>query len=148
MTGDVSKPDRRKDSLLAHCIFRAVIAEHPDPESAQRAMQTKDGEKLSQWSMLKAVVRVTPKASRVASFVVCWAIAMRAEGVDSYSITEYQRYWSEGERQAYRVQNEFRELWPEFETPNELARQIIRSSESKLNASDVAKLPTSLMVLA
>jgi len=111
-------------------------------------MQAKSGEKLSQWSMLKAVVRVTPKASRVATFVVCWAIAMRAEGVDSYSITEYQRYWSESERQAYRVQNEFRELWPEFETPNELARQIIRYSESKLDASDVAKLPTSLTVLA
>jgi hypothetical protein len=32
--------------------------------------------------------------------------------------TEYLRYWNENERLApYRLQNEFRDLWPEFETP-------------------------------
>ena len=44
------------------------------------------------------------------------------EALDSFSITEYQRYWNESERQAYRRQVEFRELWPEYETPNELAQ--------------------------
>jgi hypothetical protein len=70
-------------------------------------------------------VKVTPKASRVAGFITLWATAMRIEERDSFSITEYQRYWNESERQAYRRQVEFRELWPEYETPNELANQIL-----------------------
>mgnify|MGYP001793252572 CR=1 FL=1 len=51
---------------------------------------------------------------------------MKTEGKDAYTITEYQRFYNEGDRQAYRSQSEFRDLWPEFETPNELARQIVK----------------------
>ena len=76
---------------------------------------------------------------RVATFIVCWAIAMKMEGVDEYSITEYQRYWNENERQAYRVQREFRELFPEFETPNELARQIVKQVDARMSRKDAAK---------
>ena len=35
------------------------------------------------------------------------------------------RFWKETERNAYRLQREFRELWPEFETPNELAGRLL-----------------------
>ena len=76
-------------------------------------------------------LKVTPKASRVAAFIVLWALAMRDEGKDAYTITEYQRYYNESERQAYRDQAEFRELWPEFETPNELARRSSRIFEAR-----------------
>ncbi len=105
-------------------------------------------ERLSKWSALRTVARVTPKASRVASFVVMWAVAMRDEGCEEYSITEYMRYWSEGERQTYRLQGEFRDLWPEYETPNELARKIIDHIDGKLSKVDVATLPSRLMVTA
>jgi hypothetical protein len=77
--------------------------------------------KVRTWTAAK----VTPKASRVAAFIIQWALAMRDEDVPSYTITEYQRYWSEGERKAYRRQAEFRDLWPEYETPNELAAQVV-----------------------
>ena len=70
---------------------------------------------------------------------------MMDEGRDEYTITEYQRYWNESERQAYRLQAEFRELWPEFETPNEFARQIAGTSMSKRRRE---MLPTRLMVTA
>jgi hypothetical protein len=103
-------------------------------------------ERLSKWSALKTVARVTPKASRVAAFVVMWAVAMRDEGQDEYSITEYMRYWVEGERQTYRLQGEFRELWPEFETPNELAKAIVRHIDATVSKTDVAMLPARLMV--
>ena len=73
---------------------------------------------------------------------------MRDEGVDEYSITEYQRYWFEGERQAYRLQKEFRELWPEFETPNELARQIVKYWTRRLSKREIAALPTTLQIRA
>jgi hypothetical protein len=87
------------------------------------------------WRKMRTVLAVTPKASRVAGFVVMWAWGMKDEKRDSYSITEYQRYWHESERQAYRLQSEFRELWPEFETPDELASQIIVHLRRKKDAA-------------
>lgn len=73
---------------------------------------------------------------------------MRLEDVDEFSITEYQRYWNEGERQAYRLQREFRELWPEYENPNELARQIVKYVDEKTSKRDIASLPSRLQVTA
>ena len=99
--------------------------------------------KVSNWAAAKAA----PKAVRVGGFIVAWAFAMREEGRDEYTITEYQRYWREGERQTYRAQKEFRELWPEFETPNELAAQIVKQVDAKLG-KDRSKLPLSVVVTA
>ena len=139
---------RTKDSILAHCIARGVIAEQGGIEAAVEKYGPK-GERLSKWSALKTVGKVTPRASRVATFIVLWALAMRDEGLDEFSITEYQRYWNENERQAYRLQKEFRELWgAEFETPNELARQIVQNVDRRLSKKDTASLPTTAMVVA
>jgi hypothetical protein len=93
-------------------------------------------------------VKVTPKASRVATFIVLWSVGMLEEGRDEFSITEYQRYWNEGERQTYRLQKEFRELWPEFETPNELARDVVKLLGRKVSKRDAASLPLTLQVTA
>jgi hypothetical protein len=117
-------------------------------EEAAKAKYGENAERWSTWSKLRAVTKATPKASRVATFIVCWAIAMQDEGIASYSITEYMRYWNEHERQAYRVQNEFRELWPEYVTPNELAQQILRNVRTRLAKKDVEKLPMTLQVSA
>jgi len=133
------------DTILGHCIARAVIGDEGGLDAA-KAKYGDDAERWSTWSKLRAVTKATPKASRVAGFIVCWTIAMQEEGLDSYSITEYQRYWNENERRAYRLQNEFRELWPEFETPNELAQAILRQAKERLTKRDVAKLPTTLRV--
>ena len=62
-----------------------------------------EAERLSKWAATMAVAKVTGKASRVAAFIVMWAAAMREEGADEFSITEYQRYWNESERRAYRL---------------------------------------------
>ena len=67
---------------------------------------------------------------------------------DEFSITEYQRYWNESERRAYRLQVEFRELWPEYETPNELARKIAQYLDASLSRREIATLPSRLMVTA
>ena len=83
---------------------------------------------------MRLTVKATPKASRVAAFIVLWALAMKDER-DEYTITEFQRYYHEGERTAYRNQAEFRELWTEFETPNELARQIVPHLRGKVDAT-------------
>jgi hypothetical protein len=100
--------------------------------------------KVNAWMGVKA----TPKASRVATFIVLWAVAMRVEDAAEFSITEYQRHWNEGERQAYRLQKEFRQLWPEYENPNLLARQIVKYLVEKPTKREVASLPSRLQVTA
>jgi hypothetical protein len=135
------------DTLLGHCIARAVMHD----EGGLDAAIAKYGLSAERWSTLgklRAVTKATPKASRVASFVVLWAVGMMEESKDRYSITEYQRYWNESERHAYRVQNEFRELWPEFDTPNELAAQIVKQVDRRIAKRDAAKLPMTLQVEA
>ena len=132
------------DTLLGHCLLRAMAHE----EGGIEAVNTKAaaGERYSKWGALRLTTRMTPKAMRVATFIVCWAIGMKMEGVDQYSITEYQRDWQENERQAYRVQREFRELFPEFETPNELAGQIVKQVDARMGRHAAAKLPLTLQV--
>jgi hypothetical protein len=137
---------RRLDSLLGHCLIRATVAEYGQSEAATEGPET--GEPVSTWSALRAATKATPKASRVAGFIIQWAIAMRMENRDEFSITEYQRYWAENERKAYRLQKEFRELWPEFETPNELARQVVEQVGARMSTREAAALPTKVMVTA
>lgn len=140
--------ERRRDTLLAHCIARGIIAEYGGYEQAVEALGP-NAERLGKWAGVRATVKVTPKASRVAAFVVMWAIAMVDTESDSFSITEYQRYWHEGERQAYRAQKEFRELWPDFETPHELAVQLLKQLDAKkASKRELATLPSVVVVTA
>jgi hypothetical protein len=138
---------KRQDTLLAHCIARALI----DDAGGLAAAMQKYGEDASglaaqsKWRQVRLLLKVTPKASRVAGFITLWALAMKAEGRDAYTISEYQRYFHENERKAYRDQAEFRDLWPEFETPNELASQILPQLRGKLDAT---KLPSTVTVVA
>ena len=96
-----------------------------------RRRSTARGERLSKWRRRWRSAKVTPKASRVAAFIVLWAAAMKEEGVDEYhdhgvpAVLERER--AEG---VPPLRSEFRELWPEFETPNELARQIVKQLAS------------------
>ena len=138
---------RKQDTLLAHCIARAVN-DDAGGETAARERYGDDASALaaqSRWRQIRLVLKVTPKASRVAGFIVLWALAMKDEGKDAYTISEYQRYYAENERKAYRDQAEFRGLWPEFETPNELARQIVPHLRGKVDAT---RLPSSVVVTA
>jgi hypothetical protein len=128
--------------------MRAIIDEQGGIEAAVEKYGPK-AERLSKWSAIKTAAKVTPKATRVAGFIVMWAVAMRDEGKDEFSITEYQRWWNEGERQTYRLQGEFRELWPDLDTPNDLARQIIKYLDGKqASKRDVAALPVQLQLVA
>jgi hypothetical protein len=135
---DRVRSDRRKDSLLAHCIARAVAADRGHERT--KAELEAGTLKVRTWTAAK----VTPKASRVAAFIVQWALAMRDERAATYTITEYQHYWHEGERQTYRRQAEFRELWPEYETPNELAAQVVKYLRTH---DDAGVLPLSVPVV-
>lgn len=134
------------DTVLGHCVLRGMAA--AEGGLAEVAARAAAGERYSGFDALRLSVKVSPKAMRVATFIVCWAIAMKMDKADEYSITEYQRFWKENERQAYRVQNEFRELWPEFQTPNELGRQLVKQVNARVGKKDAAKLPLTLRMAA
>jgi hypothetical protein len=138
---------RKQDTLLAHCIARAVIDDAGGLEAAKERYGDDAATLAAQgkWRQVRLLLKVTPKASRVAGFIILWSLAMKGEGSDAYTISEYQRYYSENERKAYRDQAEFRELWPEFETPNELAEQILPQLRGKLDAT---RLPSAVTVVA
>jgi hypothetical protein len=137
------KAERRRDSVLGHCIMRAVVEDLGGWEKAEAQFEA--GEvNITAWMGVKA----TPRASRVAGFIVLWAAAMRIDNLDEFSITEYQRYWNESERQAYRLQHEFRELWPEYETPNELARLLVGQIDKRESKRNFLSLPMKLELTA
>lgn len=134
------------DTLLGHCILRAMAQQEGGLDAVRE--KAARGERKPAWGAVRLTVKVTPKAMRVATFIVLWAVGMREAGQEEFSITEYMRRWDEDERQAYRVQAEFRELWPEFRTPDELARQIVKNLDGRMSRKDAAKLPLTLQVEA
>lgn len=131
------------DTILGHCVARALLV-----EAGIEPGKGVYGEGVSKWEAMRATVRVTPKAMRVATFVVLWAVGMREAGSDAYSLTEYQERWNESERTAFRLQSEFRELWKDYGTPDEIARQVVRQLDGRVSAKEAARLPMKVEVLA
>jgi hypothetical protein len=131
------------DTIFGHCVARALLT-----EAGIEPGKGVYGEGVSKWEAMRAAVRVTPKAMRVATFVVFWAVGMRELGQDSYSLAEYQQRWNESERTAFRLQREFRELWGEYGTPDQLAQQIVKHLDARVSAKEAAKLPMRVEVYA
>jgi hypothetical protein len=131
------------DTILGHCVARALLA-----EAGIEPGKGVYGEGVSKWEAMRATVRVTPKAMRVATFIVLWAVGLREVGGDSYSLTEYQERWSESERTAFRLQSEFRELWSEYGTPDEIARAVVKQLDARVSAKEAARLPLTIRVEA
>ena len=63
----------KRDSLLAHCLARAVIDEKGGLEAGVAKYGPK-AERMSKWRATATAVKVTPKASRTAGFIILWAI--------------------------------------------------------------------------
>lgn len=118
---------RAVDTVLGHCMVRAMLA-----------AGVTDPAKVSPW----LAVKVTPKASRVASFIVFWARAMEAKG-GPIGIEEYAQAGYSSRAKAYRDQAEFRELWPEFDTPEPIAQALLDAARSS-GVSPSAKLRLAL----
>ena len=102
-------------------------------------------ERLSKWGALRAAARVTPKASRVAGFIVMWAEAMRAEERDDYSISSIS---VTGTREsARRTGNRASSASSgQSRDPNELARQILKHLDTSTTKREIATLPSRLQV--
>lgn len=114
----------KTDTILAHCIGRAVIADAGGEDAARVAYGDRaEVLKSSKWQAFKVAAKATPKASRVASFVALWGLALYDLGRDELTVDEYAEWASESRATAFRRAAEYRELWPERDV-NELARHV------------------------
>jgi hypothetical protein len=56
------------------------------------------------------------KAARVVAFVIGWGVVRQELGHEP-TVDEYADWWKEGRSTAYRHRDEFRHVFPQFETP-------------------------------
>jgi hypothetical protein len=101
-----------------------------------------DGRAVTRWSAMKALARATGKATRVAEFIIIWAIAKQELG--EVTTEDVAERWRLNERTAYRRLKEFREVWGPpaliegYETPDPIADELIadfRRRRQKLDDS-------------
>lgn len=109
VSGARSLEGTKLDSILGHCLVRASLRKVKG-----------DGRLAASY----AVIRATPKASRVAAFIALWGTALVQLERDALGVEEYVEWAAESRATVYRRLAEFRELWPEFDTPNELACRV------------------------
>jgi hypothetical protein len=114
----------KSDTILAHCIARAVIHE-AGGEQAARAKFGEQAEALgsSKWRSFKVAAKATPRASRVASFVALWGLALYDLDRDELTVDEYAAWANESRATAFRRAAEYRDLWADVDV-NELARHV------------------------
>lgn len=117
----------RRDSLLGLCVVRAGEAHVRDELAAGR-----DPDKPpTKRETMRALWSSTGEASKVASVVVLWALALDELDVDELGPEAFSEWAAESRATVYRRLAEFRRLWPEYETPNELARQVVAAARAR-----------------
>jgi hypothetical protein len=121
---------------VAHCIAAAMIAE-AGGEAAAKAKFGEQAERLreSKWQAFKAAARVTPKATRVATFISLWGLALDDLDRDELSVEEYAEWANEPRATAFRRAAEYRELWPKVDV-NDFGRRVrdhVRSHRRELS---------------
>ena len=126
MSTPVSKviPMAKRDTILAHCIARAVVADAGGEEAA-KAKYGEDAERLkaSKWQSFKVAAKVTPRASRVAAFISLWGLALDDLDRDELTVDEYAEWANEARATAFRRAADYRELWGDVDL-NELGRRV------------------------
>lgn len=114
------------DTVLGQCVLRAgrayaeeQIAGGRDPHRPPNRRET-----------MRAIWSSTNTGSRVASLIVMWAIALMDEERDEMAIEEFAAWSAESRSTVHRRLREFRQLWPEYRTPNEIAVELVRQAQA------------------
>ena len=113
----------KTDTILGHCLIRAAIADAGGAEAAKERYPAGAVGGRHRWQALRVMAKVTPKASRVASFIALWGVALYDLDRDEISVNEYAEWAAQSRATAFRRAGEYRELWPDVEV-NELAGQV------------------------
>ena len=114
----------KTDTILAHCIARAVIADAGGGEAAQAKYGEKaEALKGNKWKAFRVAAKVTPRASRVAAFISLWGLALDDLDRDELTVEEYAEWANEARATAFRRAADYRELWSDVDL-NELGRRV------------------------
>jgi hypothetical protein len=125
----------KTDTILAHCIARAVVAEAGGEEAAKAKYgEDAEGLKASRWQAFRVAAKVTPRASRVAAFISLWGLALDDLDRDELTVDEYAEWANEARATAFRRAADYRELW------GSCAGRRTRSSLSPSRPSSVSRL--------
>ena len=125
-------------SLLEANVLFALGSLMTDEERAA-------GKKLPVMRQARMVVKVLPKATRVAEFIAMWTVVKYRDGATTAE--QLAEFWGQPERTAYKRLEEFREVWGPagLSTPDALADSLIasyRARQEKLTAASVTGLLT------
>lgn len=112
----------RTDTVLAQCVLRAGAAIVREDLAAGRDPDSPATRRES----IRTIWRSTNEGSKVAALIVMWALALQDLGRDEIGVEEFAQWQAQSRMTAYRRLAEFRRLWPEYDTPNELARVLVR----------------------
>ena len=121
-------PRKTTDTLLGQTLTRAVLAIANREVEAGRDPKRKP----SLRDRARVLTKATTVSSRVASLCVMWSVALADLERDSLGVEEYVEWSPDSRPTVYRHLHEFRELWPEYDTPNEIALLLLAASKDKL----------------
>ena len=111
----------KQDTLLGQCILRAAAAIVNEDVAGGRDPNVPPSRRDKGRVMWKA----THLGANVTAFVVEWAMALDELDVDELGLERFAGWSSLSRRTAYRRLDDFRRVWPEHDTPNELARLVL-----------------------
>jgi hypothetical protein len=109
-----------QETLLGVCTLRAAhvygneLIERGRPADAPATRR----------ETIHGVWRSTIVGSKVCALIVLWAIALNELDVDELRVEQFVEWSTDSRATVHRRLHEFRELFPEHETPNELARLV------------------------
>jgi hypothetical protein len=118
---------KRTDTLLAQCILRAARAQVDDDISGGRDPNVAANRR----ELLRTSWKSTRIGSNAATLTIEWALALDDLNVDVLGIEAFGEYSSDSIRTVYRRLVDFRRCWPEYDTPNELARFVLTEARRR-----------------
>jgi hypothetical protein len=142
----------KTDTIVAHCLAAALISE-AGGEAAAEAKYGPQGEVLreSKWQAFKAAAKVTPKATRVATFISLWGLALDDLDREELSVDEFAEWANESRATAFRRFAEYRELWQNDDRDvdvNEFGRRVrdhVRSHRGlRRKPSELVSIPVAI----
>jgi hypothetical protein len=81
--------------------------------------------------LLRTSWKATRVGSNAATLTIEWALALDELNVPELGTEDFGEYSSDSIRTVYRRLAEFRRCWPEYDTPNELARLVLAESRRR-----------------
>ena len=132
-----------KDSVLAHCIDAAIIHEQGGIEAA---VEKYGAEGRAALEVVGVEGGGEGNAEGVARSGIHRVLGGSDAGGRAGRVLDHGVPALLGRERAAGVSaaGEFRELWPEFETPNEFARKLVTHLDDRTAKKDAAALPMKL----